>query len=136
MTEQHLRPGPGESASGGDAESATTGGLVNPWERRTEIGWLPAAWGASKFFLIKPIEAFDCTRLLGGFRGPLLFALVVTLVAGSLGELIDGVARLRVRGGVYRGSRRPVTAARAVRARNMRIARALPNAAHDRTPCH
>ena len=88
MTEQHLRPGPGESALGSDEEP------VNPWERRVELGWFKAAWATTKLFLLDPIRAFDCTRLRGGFRGPLLVALVVTLVASFLGELVDAIARL------------------------------------------
>ena len=71
-----------------------TRGPVNAWEQRAEMGWLRAAWITTKLFLLDPIRAFDGTRARGGFRGPVLFALVVTLVASSLGELVDATARL------------------------------------------
>ena len=95
MSEQHLRPGPtglpaDDPVTGPDSDRRT----VNPWERRSESGWLGAAWQTTRLFLLHPVAAFSATRPRGGFRGPLLFALIVTLVAGSLGEIVDAVARI------------------------------------------
>jgi hypothetical protein len=94
LTEQHLRPGAVTRIPEIDLQSPGTDALSLPWERRSELGWSRAAWGTTRLLLFDPLAAFGRTRLHGGFRGPLLFALIITAVASTLGELVDGIARL------------------------------------------
>lgn len=96
MSDQHLRPGPGEPHLPRGDVAAVSEGPTNPWEQRAEIGWRKALWLASKLFLVKPVEGYDGTQRRGGFRGPLLFALVVCFVAAFMAELFDALYQLAI----------------------------------------
>lgn len=97
MTEQHLRPGPGESALPGAVEQALEpADRTNSWEQRAELGWPTALWRACKLFLVRPVHGYDITRARGGFRDPLLFALLVSFIAAFFAELFDGLYQLAI----------------------------------------
>ena len=89
-----MRPRPEEGTGGREVESTETGIPVNPWEERAKTGWVKAASTTTKRFLLDPIGAYDSTRERGGFRGPLMFALIVAAAASFLGELVDAIARI------------------------------------------
>ena len=97
MSDQHLRPEPGESALAGaaqkDCEPQKNG---NPWEQRHELGWRLALWRTCKLFLVRPVSGYDGTQRRGGFRGPLLFALIVCFIAAFFAELFDALYQLAI----------------------------------------
>jgi hypothetical protein len=97
LSDQHLRPGPSENALPVIAEpDVEAAGSCNPWERRAEVGWTRAFWRTCRVFLVRPVGGFGSTRLRGGFRGPLVFALIVSFVASFMAEFIDGLYQLAV----------------------------------------
>lgn len=97
MTDQHLRPEPGERAlPGADEAAVEPTGSTNPWQQRGEIGLPKALWRTGSLFLVRPVQGYDSTRGRGGYRGPLLFALVVCFVAAFLAELFDALYQLAI----------------------------------------
>lgn len=69
---------------------------INPWELRTEIGCPRAFWQTCVLFLVRPIEGYSRTEGRSGYRGPLLFALVVCFVAAFVAELLDALYQLAI----------------------------------------
>jgi len=69
-------------------------GPSNPWQQRRELGWLKALYQTSKLFLLDPVQGFAVTRIRGGFRGPLLYALLISFVATFFAELFDAVFQI------------------------------------------
>ena len=70
--------------------------MVNPWELREDLGIWRALWRTTKVFLGWPIQGFQATQQRGGFRGPLLFALLVSFVASFFAEFFDGLYQFAI----------------------------------------
>lgn len=97
MSERHLRPEPGASALPQPAvEASAPQEKGNPWEQRYELGWRAALWRTCKLFLFSPKKGYESTLGRGGFRGPLLFALIVCFVASFVAELFDALYQLAI----------------------------------------
>lgn len=97
MAEQHLRPGPSEDPLGGATEPPFEPEAdFNPWEHRRTLGWWRALWQTSWLFLRHPLRAYNSTLGRGGFRGPLLFALLVSFIGGFFAELFDALYQLAI----------------------------------------
>ncbi|MDX1502075.1 MAG: YIP1 family protein [Thermoanaerobaculia bacterium] len=77
-------PPPGAPPAPPAAAGARPG---NPWDRRHELGFLPALVGAIQQFAVAPTRTFDDTRETGDYGGPLLFALLVGWLSVVVSQL-------------------------------------------------
>ena len=81
-------PPPGGSSSGG----TPPGGAAPPrpgnaWERRGELGFLEGLAGGLRGFVTSPGATFAETRTSGDLGSPLLFAILVAVVTGVIGQI-------------------------------------------------
>lgn len=93
MSDQHLRP----SRDQEPLETAESTEQV-PWEVRSEQGWPRSLVRTVRVFLLSPRKGYASTAPRGGYRGPLLFALLVSLAAGLLSSLTESFYELSLAG--------------------------------------
>ena len=61
------------------------------WERRNELGMVPAAWQTLKEVLTKPAETFATMRREGGLGGPLLYNVILGSIGGIASLIYNSV---------------------------------------------
>jgi hypothetical protein len=80
------QPPPPPSWEGGSTPPPPPGGGT-PWDRRGQIGFLPALFETTKEVLATPTEFFRRMAVTGGIGGPLLYALIL----GYFGVVVSAV---------------------------------------------
>ena len=80
--------GAGDNGPGGNGPGDNeTGRPGNAWERRGELGFLEGLAGALRGFVTAPGATFAETRTAGDLGSPLLFAVLVAVVTGLVGQI-------------------------------------------------
>jgi hypothetical protein len=79
------QPPPPPSWEGGSTPPPPGGGT--PWDRRGQIGFLPALFETTKEVLATPTEFFRRMPVTGGIGGPLLYALIL----GYFGVVVSAI---------------------------------------------
>ena len=65
----------------------TAGGATgNPWDRRSERGFVAALVDTVKLFVTAPGQAYAQTLEKGDFAGPLIFAVIVGWIGTAIGQ--------------------------------------------------
>ena len=59
----------------------------NPWDRRSELGFVAALIETVKLFITSPAEAYRQTLAKGDFAGPLIFAVVVGWIGSAISHI-------------------------------------------------
>ena len=81
------------------AACAPKSGLAIPWERRHEIGFFPGLIETIKLVMFRPLEAFSAPSQDLGYGSPILFTIIVQVVAMFFASIYQlGASALTERG--------------------------------------